>query len=144
MYLFKHIWRADTPSPPSTEGMACTFSSIQPKNSPNITKIIGSRRTNLIMFPSNHVEVYLNTCIYNETGRRTYPEKMAIYLLTKQRSYLNIQIQYWHNFLICIKYLTILSIGAMNSLNFRECLKLLYDAKSPYISGLPRSMDHYI
>lgn len=31
------------------------------------------------MFPSNHAEVYLNTCIYNETGRRTHPEKVFFY-----------------------------------------------------------------
>lgn len=28
------------------------------------------------MFLSNHADVYLNTCIYNETGRRTHPEKV--------------------------------------------------------------------
>lgn len=28
------------------------------------------------MFPSNRAKVYLNTYIYNETGRRTHPEKV--------------------------------------------------------------------
>lgn len=37
------------------------------------------------MFPSNHAEVYLNTCIYNETGRRTHPEKVFfIYKLSRK------------------------------------------------------------